>query len=96
MDMKAALGASSLYMFECFDADGNLKWREEVHNLVCNGGLDDVLTKYFKGSAYTAAWYVGLKGTGTPAAADTLASHGSWSELTGYTGEANRLIFGLG
>ena len=31
-------------------------------------------------------WYIGLKGAGTPVAADTMASHSSWAELTGYSG----------
>jgi hypothetical protein len=47
-------------------------------------------TKYFKGSSYTAAWYIGLV-TGpasgnTYAAADTLASHAGWTENTDYSG----------
>jgi hypothetical protein len=44
-----------------------------------------VLTEFFKGSAYTAWWGVGLKGTGTALAADTMSSHSSWSEITDYT-----------
>lgn len=82
------------YRVECFDANGNLKWVEETHNLVTNEGLNDVLNKYFKGSTYTAAWYVGLKGTGSAAGADTLASHAGWTELTGYTGSRQTLTLG--
>jgi hypothetical protein len=48
------------YRFECFDALGNLKWVEEVNNQVMTVGVNDLLTQYFKGSAYTAAFYVGL------------------------------------
>jgi len=84
----------NVYTFECFDAEGRLKWREEVPNLVTTEGLNDLLTKYFKGSAYTAAWYVGLKGAGAAAAGDTLASHASWSELSGYTGSRQALTLG--
>lgn len=80
-----ALGMASLYRFECFDADGNLKWTEEVHNTVVNTGLNDVLSKYFKGSAYTASFFVGLKDTGTIAAADTMASHAGWTEDATYS-----------
>jgi len=82
------------YRVECFDAQGNLKWVEETHNLVVNAGLNDVLDKYFKGSTYTAAWYVGLKGTGTIAAGDTLASHAGWTEITAYTGDRKALTLG--
>ena len=75
----------NLYEVECLDSDGNLKWREIVPNLVVNAGLDDVLDKYFKGSAYTAAFYVGLKDTGSFAAGDTMASHAGWATITPYS-----------
>lgn len=35
-------------------------WREEVFNLVTTEGKNDQLTQYFKGSAYTAAFFIGL------------------------------------
>lgn len=79
------------WLVECFDPAGNLKWTEKNHNLVVNEGLDDVLNKYFKGSSYTATHYIGLKGSGTVVAGDTMASHGGWSELTPYSG--NRPTF---
>ncbi len=74
------------YDVECIGADGVLKWAESFDNLVTTGGKDDLLDKYFAGSAYTAAWYLGLKGTGTAAAGDTMASHATWSEVNPYTG----------
>jgi hypothetical protein len=46
-------------------------------------------TKYFKGSTYTAAWYIGLvndSGFSAYAAGDTLASHAGWTETTDYSG----------
>jgi len=73
------------YTVRCFDAGGNLKWVEAFGNLVVDEGLDDILDKYFKGSAYTAAHYIGLKGTGAVAAGDTMAAHAGWSELTPYS-----------
>lgn len=87
---------SSLYKFECFDADGALKWSEDRHNLVTTVGLNDSLTKHFKASAYTAAWFVGLT-TGTPTfnAADTAASHSGWTESTIYS-ESVRQTLTLG
>jgi hypothetical protein len=61
-----------------------------------NTGLDDVLAKYFKGSGYTAAFYVGLTdGTPTVAAGDTMASHAGWAEVTSYD-EAVRQTLTLG
>ena len=82
------------YLVECFDKDGNLKWRDEFRNLVTTEGKNDVVDKYFKGSGYTAAWYMGLKGAGSAAAGDTLASHGGWSELTPYSGNRKAITFG--
>lgn len=94
---KKSLGLKfyNIYHFQCFDKNGKLKWEEKVKNLVVNAGLDDVLDKYLKGSAYTASFYVGLKGTGTVAAADTMASHAGWSEITAYS-EATREALTLG
>jgi hypothetical protein len=73
---------------QCFDKEGNLKWEAKEHNLVVNGGLQDMNEKYFKGSGYTATWYIGIYGSGatnTPAAGDTAASHVGWTEVTPYS-----------
>lgn len=77
------------YAVECRDADGNLKWSEEIENLVTTAGKNDALDKYLAGSTYTAAWYLGLIGstsyTTGPAVGDTSASHGGWVEAQGYS-----------
>jgi len=84
------------YLIECFDKFGKLKWTDEIYNLITNVGLNDVLTNYLKGSAYTAAFYVGLTdGTPTVAAADTMASHAGWAEVVAYS-EATRAVLTLG
>lgn len=76
----------TLYHVECRDAAGNLKWVEDCENLITTAGATDLLAQYFKGSAYTAAWYVGLyKGTGTLAAGDTMASHAGWTDSTDFS-----------
>jgi hypothetical protein len=84
-----SIGAAGVYTLQCFDKDGKLKWEESSHNLVVNVGLQDMNTKYFTGSSYTAAWYIGLitgPGSGTTiAAGDTMSSHGGWTENTGYS-----------
>lgn len=87
-----AVFASTHYDVECYDKDGNLKWVDGFDNLVVNTGLDDILNKYFKGSSYTAAHYVGLKGAGTIAAADTMASHAGWTESTAYSEGARQTL----
>ena len=84
-ESKIGLTLGSIWEVVCYDADGKDKWREVNENLVVDAGLNDVLTNYFKGSGYTAAHYVGLKDTGTPVAADTMASHSSWAELAIYS-----------
>ena len=78
------------FVIECVDKNGKRKWIETIENLVVTAGLNDILDKYFKGSTYTAAHFVGLT-AGTPvfAAGDTLASHSGWTESTVYS-EATR------
>jgi len=84
------------YHVECHDKYGKLKWEDEFDNLVVNAGLDDSLDKHLKGSAYTAAWYVGLTdGTPSFAAGDDEASHAGWTEVTDYD-EATRQTLTLG
>ena len=90
--------AGGVFTIVCRDKDGNLKWEDSSPNLVVNVGLQDMNAKYFVGSAYTAAWYLGLvtgpsSGT-TFAAADTLASHAGWTEDTNYSGNRKACTFG--
>lgn len=80
--------AGGVFTIECRDSEGNLKWSEDLHNLVVNVGLQDMNTKYFTGSSYTAAWYIGLYGaaaSNNPAASDTASSHAGWTEITPYS-----------
>lgn len=89
--------AGGVFHVQCFDKDGNLKWSTSEHNLVVNEGLQDMNTQYFKGSTYTAAFFLGLitgPGSGTTfAAADTLASK-AWTEYTDYSGSRKAVTFG--
>ena len=80
--------AKGVYKIQCHDKDGNLKWEDEAPNLVVNEGLQDMNAKYFTGTTYTAAWYIGLYGAGasnTPAAGDTMSSHAGWTEVVAYS-----------
>jgi hypothetical protein len=77
------------FIFEARDKDGNIKWTAEAKNLTTNQGRQDMNAKYFLGSSYTAAWFIGLvNNTPTPsyAVADTMASHAGWVETTDYSG----------
>jgi hypothetical protein len=101
-----SVGAGGVFTVTCVGADGVEKWSDTFHNLVVNQGLQDMNSKYFQGSGYTAAWYLGLvqgPGSGTTyAAGNTLASHGAtgsggWTELvpgTAYTGNRKAVTFG--
>jgi len=64
---------------------------------VVNEGLQDMNTQYFKGSTYSASFFLGLitgPGSGTTfAAADTLASK-AWTEYTDYSGSRKAVTFG--
>lgn len=83
-----------IYEVECRGADGQVKWTERIENLVTTVGKTDLIDKYFKGAAYTAGWYLGLKGAGSAANGDTLASHAGWSEVNPYTGNRPAITFG--
>jgi hypothetical protein len=90
--------AGGVFRVQCLDKDGNVKWEDQMHNLVVNEGLQDMNTQYFKGSTYDAAFFLGLvegPGSGTSyAAADTLASHAGWTEYTDYSGARKAVTFG--
>lgn len=89
--------AGGVFHVQCLDKDGNLKWETTEHNLVVNEGLQEMNTEFFKGAAYTAAFFLGLvtgPGSGTTfAATDTLASK-AWTEFTNYAGSRKAVTFG--
>lgn len=68
------------YHAVCYDAQGNVKWEDEIKNLVTTVGknltLDTIL-----GNSAAGAVVMGLKGTGSANVADTQASHGGWLEV---------------
>jgi hypothetical protein len=82
------MGIEGYYHVECRDADGNLKWEDQFPNLVVSAGKQLMLDTLLKGSSYSVVGpFLGLiSGTGnTFAAADTMATHGGWSEFVNYT-----------
>lgn len=80
--------ATGKFLVECFDKDGNLKWRAEESNLVVNVGLQYMAGTALTSTAQITTWYIGLYGAGasnTPAATDTASSHAGWTEVTPYS-----------
>lgn len=93
MQTKAAgaesMGIQGSYHVVCRDADGNIKWEEEFPNLVNAVGkelmLDTLLST--SGTYTTVGPFLGLISGSSPTflAADTMSSHGGWTEFTNYT-----------
>ncbi len=89
---------SGYYVVECFGADGALKWKDDIHNLVTTVGknltMDTVL-----GNSAAGAVVMGLKSAGTAAVTDTQASHPTWDEVGSafsptYSGSRKTPTFG--
>jgi len=94
--VTAGVVTENYWHVECHDKNGNLLWVDDSANLVTTEGYTDLLNKYLKGSAYTAAFYVGLtSATPTLAAGNTMASHAGWTEVTTYS-ESVRQTLTLG
>lgn len=82
------LHVTGTYTVECIGEDGQVKWTDTIKNLVVTVGKNDLLDKYFEGSSYTAAWYLGLvDGATSPsyAAGDSMSSHSGWTESVAYS-----------
>ena len=88
LEMKAGIGLAlrirQHYKVECI-RDGKVVWTEEFDNMVVTAGATKYLDATLKTGLAAPAWYVGLKGIGTPVIADTMASHASWATITPYS-----------
>lgn len=78
MDQKIFQGF--WHIIEAYAPDGSLMWIKKIHNLVPTVGHNYILD-----TLHAQTLYVGLKGSGSAAAADTMSSHSGWSEVTGYS-----------
>lgn len=72
------------FVVECIGADGKLKWRETIENVVTTVGKNLALDTFLAGSGYTVTGpFMGLISStsySAVAAADTMASHAGWLE----------------
>jgi hypothetical protein len=100
--MTESAEAHGRYEIECFDADGRLRWRETINNVVCTVGKNLALDTFLAGSAYTVTGpFMGLISSvsySAVAAGDTMASHAGWLEAGGtnaptYTGNRKTAVW---
>jgi hypothetical protein len=84
-----SVGIEGYYHVVCRDADGNIKWEEEFPNLVNAVGKQLMLDTLLRtsGTYTTVGPFLGLISGASPtfAAADTMTSHGGWTEFINYT-----------
>lgn len=83
-----SVGIEGVYHVVCRDVDGNIKWEDSFPNLVNAVGKQLMLDTLLSGTAYTTVGpYLGLISGASPtfAAADTMTSHGGWTEFINYT-----------
>lgn len=91
------------YYVKCFDKDGRLKWEDHIDNVITTVGKNLALDTILAGSSYSVVGpFLGLissvsYGAG-PVAADTMASHGGWTEAGGtnaptYTAPRKTAVF---
>jgi hypothetical protein len=81
---RETLDVKGFFKVTCLAPDGSVRWEDALSNLVVTVGKNDLLNQYFRGSSYTAAFFVGLKTAGSISAADTMSSK-SWTEITDYS-----------
>src|SRR4249920_2176655 len=79
--------AHGRYEVECIGADGKLKWRDTIENVVATVGKNLALDTFLAGAAYTVTGpFMGLISStsySAVAAADTMTSHAGWLEAGG-------------
>jgi len=93
VQQASKLGLGGMFHVECYDKDGNLKWKDVAKNGVTVVGIHHVLETVFRGGTPSTTWYMGLivdpVSGGGPSENDTMSSHANWTEDTDYS-ETNR------
>jgi hypothetical protein len=83
-----SVGIEGWYHVVCRDAEGNVKWEDAFPNLVNAVGKQLMLDTLLSGTAYTTVGpFLGLIYGARPTFADaeTMTSHGGWTEFIAYT-----------
>ena len=65
--------ASGYYEVDCYDKDGNLKWHDDIHNLITTQGLNHMLDSTLNAATQLTTWYMIPYTTGTIGAGSTYA-----------------------
>jgi hypothetical protein len=80
------------YSAQCFDKNGNLKWKDTIDNVVTDVGANQLLDSAF-GAGPVAGPFLGLISsvgyTGVPVVGNTMASHSTWNEAGNGTNYPN-------
>jgi hypothetical protein len=75
-----------IFEVECYDKNGDLKWRDEAHNLWVQEGLEYLLDVIFKNGTRVDPLYVSLIKTTLPVSDSSMNDNGTgWFEATEYT-----------
>jgi len=89
-----------VFLVECFDAQGKLRWSQYAVNGVTDAGIAHILNVYFRGTSPVTTWYLGLinnSGYTALAASDTSGSHSGWAEAAGSNySNSNRVTWSPG
>ena len=94
--------AHGRYEVECIGADGKLKWRDTIENVVATVGKNLALDTFLAGLTYTVTGpFMGLISStsySAVAAGDTMGSHSGWLEAGGtnaptYTGNRKTAVW---
>lgn len=96
--MAESMNIHGTYHMECLDADGNLKWEDDVLNVITLAGVNYMLDNFITGSGFTQVGpYMGLISSVSWAPlSTTLASLTSYTSGTGIVSLGTTAAHGLG
>ena len=89
--MSGKIGIGGVFEIECYDKDGELKWKDDAHNMWVQEGRDYILNVIFKNGTRNDPLYVGLFEQETPSDDWTMSNNGTtWHENTDYSESARQ------